>query len=70
MAKEQEERRDVEQSVAVLKRQLDSMRETCAAIDSEIEQYRAVVSNLQRGAVLSSFHGTHTNEQDESREGC
>lgn len=38
------------------------MRETCAAIDSEIEQYRAVVSDLQRGAVLSSLHGTHTNE--------
>lgn len=37
------------------------MRETCAAIDSEIEQYRAVVSNLQRGTVLSFLHGTHTN---------
>ncbi|KAH0838733.1 chromosome segregation protein Spc25-domain-containing protein [Lanmaoa asiatica] len=48
LAKEQEERRDAEQSITALKRQLASTRETCAAIASEIEQYRAVVSNLQR----------------------
>lgn len=60
LAKEQDERRDAEQSVAALKRQLASIRETCGTIDSEIEQYRAVVSNLQRGADPSSFHGAHT----------
>ncbi|KAG8220248.1 chromosome segregation protein Spc25-domain-containing protein [Butyriboletus roseoflavus] len=48
LAKEQDETRDAEQSVATLKRQLASTRETCAGIDSEIEQYRALVSNLQR----------------------
>ncbi|KAL4065761.1 chromosome segregation protein Spc25-domain-containing protein [Scleroderma yunnanense] len=46
--KEQEERRDSEQSVAALKRQLASMREKCGAIDVEIEQYRAITSNLDR----------------------
>ncbi|KIJ60099.1 hypothetical protein HYDPIDRAFT_99272 [Hydnomerulius pinastri MD-312] len=48
LAKEQEERRDSEQSVAALKRQLASIRETCAAVDAEIQQYRATTSNLQR----------------------
>ncbi|KAF9229837.1 hypothetical protein BS17DRAFT_724079 [Gyrodon lividus] len=48
LAKEQEEKRESEQSVAALKRQLASIRETWAAVDSEIEQYRAIVSNLQR----------------------
>ncbi|KAF8555950.1 hypothetical protein OG21DRAFT_1507178 [Imleria badia] len=48
LGKEQEERRDAEQSVAGLKRQLASIREASATIDSEIEQYRATVSNLQR----------------------
>ncbi|KIK91831.1 hypothetical protein PAXRUDRAFT_830490 [Paxillus rubicundulus Ve08.2h10] len=48
LAKEQEETRDSEQSVAALKRQLASIRELCISIDSEIEQYRAIVSNLQR----------------------
>jgi kinetochore protein Spc25 len=62
LAKEQEERRDAEQSVAALKRQLASIRETCVAIDSEIEQYRAAVSNLQRGAVRSTLHATYIHE--------
>ncbi|KAF9242387.1 chromosome segregation protein Spc25-domain-containing protein [Melanogaster broomeanus] len=48
LAKEQEERRDSEQSVAALKRQLASIRETCDAVDSEIEQCRAIVYDLQR----------------------
>lgn len=61
LAKEQEERRDAEQSVAALKRQLASIRETSMAIDSEIEQYRAAVSNLQRGALQSSLHATYIN---------
>ena len=62
LAKEQEERRDAEQSIAALKRQLASIRETCVAIDSEIEQFRAAVSNLQRGAVRSTLHVTQINE--------
>ncbi|KAG9314737.1 chromosome segregation protein Spc25-domain-containing protein [Chiua virens] len=48
LEKEQEERRDVEQSVAALKRQLASLREAGAAIDSEVEQYRVAVANLKR----------------------
>ncbi|KAF8439455.1 chromosome segregation protein Spc25-domain-containing protein [Boletus edulis BED1] len=48
LAKEQEERRDAEHSLAALKRQLTSIRDTCATLDSEIEQYRTDVSNLQR----------------------
>lgn len=73
MAKEQEERRDAEQSVAALKRQLASLREACAGIDSEIEQYRATISNLQRGTALASLHAEYTNdptdlEKDAERE--
>ncbi|KAI6128693.1 chromosome segregation protein Spc25-domain-containing protein [Pisolithus croceorrhizus] len=48
LSKEQEERRDSEQSVSVLKHKLTSIRERCAAIDAEIEQYRAITSNLRR----------------------
>ncbi|KAN0101079.1 Chromosome segregation protein Spc25 domain containing protein [Tylopilus felleus] len=48
LEKEQEERRDAEQSLATLQRQVASIREASTAIDSEIEQYRALVSNLQR----------------------
>lgn len=48
LSKEQEERRDSEQSVSALNHKLTSIRERCAAIDAEIEQYRAITSNLQR----------------------
>ncbi|KAG6373117.1 hypothetical protein JVT61DRAFT_6719 [Boletus reticuloceps] len=48
LAREQEERRDAEHSLAALKRQLTSIRDTYATLDSEIEQYRTDVSNLQR----------------------
>jgi len=60
--KEQEEGRDAEHSVTALKRQLASIRETCATIDSEVEQYRVAVSNLQRGVALSFVRVTYTNE--------
>lgn len=46
--KEQEERRESEHSIDALKRQLASIREQCAAIEVEVEQYRAIVSNLHR----------------------
>ncbi|KAH7926225.1 hypothetical protein BV22DRAFT_1046249 [Leucogyrophana mollusca] len=48
LAKEQDEKRESEQSIASLRRQLASIRENCAAIDVEIEQYRAATSNLRR----------------------
>lgn len=48
LSKEQEERRDSEQSVSALKHQLASIREQCAVIDAEVEQYRAIASNLRR----------------------
>ena len=47
--KEQEERKDAELAVAAFRRQLSTLREKCAAIDGEIEQYRALTSNLLRG---------------------
>ncbi|KAF9034186.1 hypothetical protein BDZ89DRAFT_1062625 [Hymenopellis radicata] len=48
LSKEAEERKDAEVSVATFKRQLASLKEKCAAIDSEIEQYRAIADNLER----------------------
>lgn len=47
--REKEERKDAELSVGAFKRQLGSLREKCAAIDAEIEQYRAIGENLRRG---------------------
>ncbi|KAH7884035.1 chromosome segregation protein Spc25-domain-containing protein [Phlebopus sp. FC_14] len=60
LAREQEERRDSEQSVAALRRQLASIREICSLVDAEIEQYRAITSNLKRekdseGGILSEY---------------
>lgn len=49
LQREQEERKDAEVSVATFKRQLNSLHERCTAIDSELEQYRAIVGNLRRG---------------------
>lgn len=49
LEKEQEEKREAEQSVATYKRQLASLREKVASIDVEIEQYRAITANLRRG---------------------
>ncbi|KIM81701.1 hypothetical protein PILCRDRAFT_821044 [Piloderma croceum F 1598] len=48
LEREQEEKRDAEQSVATYRRQLASLREKVASIDVEIEQYRAVTANLRR----------------------
>jgi len=49
LQREQEEKREAEQSVASYKRQLGSLREKIASIDVEIEQYRAATANLRRG---------------------
>ena len=49
---EQDERRDAEQSVAIYKRQLSSLREKCASIDVEIQQYHALSANLRRGSSI------------------
>ncbi|KAL0956673.1 hypothetical protein HGRIS_002803 [Hohenbuehelia grisea] len=48
LEREKAERKDAEQSVAALRRQLTSLREKCASFDSEIEQYRAVTASLRR----------------------
>jgi hypothetical protein len=49
LEREKDERKEGEASVAVFKRQLASLHERCAAIDLEIDQYRALVGNLRRG---------------------
>lgn len=49
LEREREETSEAEQSVAAYKRQLASLREKCASIDVEIEQYRAITANLRRG---------------------
>ncbi|KAH8101509.1 chromosome segregation protein Spc25-domain-containing protein [Cristinia sonorae] len=48
LEREQEERKEAETSVAAFRRQLASIKETCASLDVEIEQRRAVVENLKR----------------------
>lgn len=50
LEREQDEKRQAEQSVATYKRQLASLREKVASIDVEIEQYRAITANLRRGS--------------------
>jgi hypothetical protein len=47
--KEQEERRDAELALAAFKRQLATLKEKSAAIDGDIEQYRAMTANLRHG---------------------
>ena len=54
LEKEREERKEAELSVAAFERQLSSIKEQCSLLDLEIEQRRAVVTNLRRG-VLSSI---------------
>ncbi|EGN94052.1 hypothetical protein SERLA73DRAFT_188610 [Serpula lacrymans var. lacrymans S7.3] len=48
LAKEQEEKKEFEQSIAALRRQLGHLRERCAAIDVEIQQFRAATANMRR----------------------
>ncbi|KAI0727637.1 chromosome segregation protein Spc25-domain-containing protein [Fomitopsis betulina] len=46
--REQEEKKELETSVAAFKRQLASFREKCSSVEAEIEQHRAIAANLQR----------------------
>ncbi|KAK0209125.1 chromosome segregation protein Spc25-domain-containing protein [Desarmillaria ectypa] len=48
LSREAQERKDAEYSVATFRRQLASLKEKCAAIDSELEEYRAITANLER----------------------
>ncbi|KDQ54998.1 hypothetical protein JAAARDRAFT_134528 [Jaapia argillacea MUCL 33604] len=48
LEREQEENKEAESSVAALRRQLASIREQCALVDVEVEQYRTLTSNLRR----------------------
>ena len=49
LEKEQGERKASEHAVSTLKRHLTSVREKCRTFDVEVEQYRAIKSNLSRG---------------------
>lgn len=49
LRQEQEERKEMESAVNALKRRLASIKEKCASVDAEIEQYRSMVSTLERG---------------------
>ncbi|KAH9921353.1 uncharacterized protein B0H18DRAFT_1021830 [Fomitopsis serialis] len=46
--REQEEKKELETSVAAFKRQLAVFREKCSSVEAEIEQQRAIAANLQR----------------------
>ncbi|KZT68804.1 hypothetical protein DAEQUDRAFT_711278 [Daedalea quercina L-15889] len=46
--REQEEKKELEASVAAFKRQLAVSREKCSSVETEIEQQRAIAANLQR----------------------
>ena len=52
LERESEETKEAESSVAALRRQVASQREAIAALDADIEQYRARVANLRRGQFL------------------
>jgi hypothetical protein len=52
LERESEETKEAESSVAALRRQVASQREAIAALDTDIEQYRARVANLRKGQSL------------------
>lgn len=58
LQREREEKSEAEQSVAAYKRQLASLREKCASIDVEIDQYRAVTANIRRGVYSSCLYAS------------
>lgn len=49
LKQEKEERKEMESSVNALKRRLASIKEKCASVDAEVEQYRSMVATLERG---------------------
>jgi kinetochore protein Spc25, fungi type len=52
LERESEETKEAESSVAALRRQVGSQREAIAALDADIEQYRARVANLRKGQLV------------------
>ena len=55
LEQEKEERKDAELSAAAFKRQLASLRDHCSSIDADIEEYKAITQNLQRGTSRGQF---------------
>ena len=49
LEKEQLERREAEAVVGELRRQFTLVKEKCASVDVEIEQYTAEINSLRRG---------------------
>ena len=49
LEREQAEKREAESAVAELKRQFAFVKEKCATVDAEIEQYTDEVNNLRKG---------------------
>lgn len=47
--KEQDEKKEAEHSVAALRRQLSMIRERCTSVNAEVEQYRAILTDLRKG---------------------
>ena len=56
LEREREDTKEAESSVAALRRRVSSQHEAIAALDAEIEQYRARVANLRKGPFLSPLH--------------
>ncbi|ESK88425.1 kinetochore protein spc25 [Moniliophthora roreri MCA 2997] len=77
LAKEQNEKREAEASVAQFKRELATLNERCTSVDAQIEEYRAIVANLRRErnkerATLNTFAARISPELDacEKRLAC
>ena len=58
LEREREETKEAESSVAALRRRVSSQHEAIAALDAEIEQYRARAANLRRGPFLPYICGS------------
>ena len=52
LEREREDTKEAESSVAALRLRVSSQHEAIAALDAEIEQYRARVANLRKGPFL------------------
>ncbi len=59
LEREREENKEAESSVAALRRQVASQREAIAALDADIEQYRACVANLRKGQFFLRYYFAH-----------
>ena len=49
LEREQAERREAESAVSDLKKQFSTIKEKCASVDVEIDQYTEEVNTLRRG---------------------